>query len=108
MVRLGERAVHGQIDVLYFDRGVWHVLDYKTAPVSWNGAVDSAQRYYLQVGAYARAVEARTGQVPRTCLYYLHPGRLLVVQPEDWQPALARLEEALREALEPGAYEENG
>jgi ATP-dependent helicase/nuclease subunit A len=107
MVRLGERTVHGQIDVLYFDRGAWHLLDYKTAPVSWHGAADSARRYYLQVGAYARAVEARTGQVPRTTLYYIHPGRLLLVQPEDWQPALDRLEDALQEALGPGAQGEN-
>jgi ATP-dependent helicase/nuclease subunit A len=107
MVRLGERTVHGQIDVLYFDRKDWHILDYKTAPVSWNGAADSAWRYYLQVGAYAKAVEARTGQVPHVALYYIHPSRLLVIRPENWQPALDRLEDTLQEALEPGVHGED-
>ncbi|HVO70866.1 MAG TPA: 3'-5' exonuclease, partial [Aggregatilineaceae bacterium] len=105
MVQLGERTVHGQIDVLYFDRGTWHLLDYKTVSVSWKGAAENARRYYLQVGAYARAVQARTGQIPRTTLYYIHPGRLLVIQPEDWEPVLDRLEDTLQEALEPGAQE---
>jgi len=105
MVRLGGRAIRGTIDVLYFDRRDWHILDYKTAPVSWKEAAVNARRYYLQVGAYARTVEARTGQMPHIYLYYIHPGRLLAVQPDDWQPALDRLEDTLREALGPGAQD---
>jgi hypothetical protein len=56
----------------------------------------------LQVGVYARAVEAKTGQVPQTRLYYIHPGRLVFVKPDDWGAALARLEDDLQDALESG------
>jgi ATP-dependent exoDNAse (exonuclease V) beta subunit len=98
--RPGERAVHGVIDVLYLDReGVWHVLDYKTAPVSYDGAWGNARHYYLQVGVYASAVAAKTGQTPKVQLYYIHPGRLITIRPADWQAALARLDDDVRSAL---------
>jgi hypothetical protein len=45
--------------------------------------------------------------MPRTTLYYIHPGRLLEIRPEDWQPVLDRLEDTLQEALEPGAHGED-
>lgn len=99
--RAETREIHGVIDVLYFDRhSEWHVLDYKTAPVTVEGAYANARRYYLQVGVYARAVEAKTGQLPHTHLYYIHPGRLIYVKPEDWGAALARLDGDVRAALE--------
>jgi ATP-dependent exoDNAse (exonuclease V) beta subunit len=101
--RAGSRTLHGQIDVLYFDGREWHVLDYKTAPVSWQGAEKNAQRYYLQVGVYAEAVAARTGQTPHTHLYYIHPGRRVYVKPEDWRAALDRLEDDLQFALDTGS-----
>jgi ATP-dependent exoDNAse (exonuclease V) beta subunit len=97
--RSGDYTLHGQMDVLYFDGRGWHVLDYKTAQVSVNGAYDNARRYYLQVGVYAKAVEARVGAVPETHLYYIHPARRVYVKPEDWQAALARLDDDLRDAL---------
>ncbi|MBN1565786.1 MAG: PD-(D/E)XK nuclease family protein, partial [Anaerolineae bacterium] len=97
--RVGERTIHGVIDVLYFDGKQWTVMDYKTAQVDYGAARHNAQRYYLQVGIYARAVEARTGQIPAAQLYYIHPARLITVTPEDWQPALDRLEDDLRAAL---------
>jgi hypothetical protein len=100
--RAGPRTLYGQIDVLYFDGREWHVLDYKTAPVSWQGAEENAKRYYLQVGAYAEAVAARTGQTPHTHLYYIHPGRRVYVKPEDWHAALDRLEDDLHLALDVG------
>jgi ATP-dependent helicase/nuclease subunit A len=95
--RSGERTIHGLIDVLYFDRNQWTVMDYKTAAV--DRAWSNAKRYYLQVGMYAQAVEARTGQVPTIHLYYIHPARLITIRPDDWQPALDRLEDDLRAAL---------
>jgi ATP-dependent exoDNAse (exonuclease V) beta subunit len=100
--RTGAHTMHGQIDVLYFDGSGWHVLDYKTAPVTTSGAYENAKRYYLQVGVYAKAVEARTGQVPETHLYYIHPGRRIYVKPEDWGTALARLDDDLQTALDIG------
>jgi len=95
----GGRAIHGVLDVLYFDGRTWHVLDYKTALVSVPGAKENARRHFLQVGVYAAAVHAQTGQVPRTSLYYIHPCWLVEVRPEDWQPALARLDDDVRAAL---------
>jgi ATP-dependent helicase/nuclease subunit A len=98
--RAGPRTLYGQIDVLYFDGREWHVLDYKTAPVSWQGAEENARRYYMQVGAYAEAVAARTGQTPHTHLYYIHPGRQVYVKSDDWRAALDRLEDDLHIALD--------
>ena len=95
------RAIHGTIDVLYRDRGgQWHVLDYKTRPVNWPNVEQDVPRYALQVGVYAAAVEARTGQVPETFLYYIYPGRLVKVRPDDWRAALNRFEEDIRAALD--------
>jgi hypothetical protein len=99
MFRWGDRTIQGRIDVLYLDRHQWHVLDYKTALVSRASAQRSAQQYYLQVGMYARAVEARTGQTPQTHLYYIHPAVVVTVDQAQWRPALDRLEDDLRAAL---------
>jgi ATP-dependent helicase/nuclease subunit A len=96
----GTRTIHGVIDVLYFDGRTWHILDYKTTPVSWERARENAQQYYLQLGVYAAAVEAHTGQAPEMHMYYIHPARLLYVKKADWQPALANLEDDLRAALD--------
>jgi len=95
------RTVHGVIDVLFRDEGGWHVLDYKTPPVSWDDVPDHARRYYYQVGAYARAVRARTGEQPRVWLYYIHPARLFEVHPDDWEPVYRRLDDDVRHALQP-------
>ena len=95
----GTRAIHGVIDVLYFDGTRWHVLDYKTQRVTWPRAEDNARCYFLQVGVYAAAVYQQTGSVPSTVLYYIHPARAVWVKQEDWQPALARLDDDVRAAL---------
>jgi len=97
--RLEGRTIHGVIDVLYFDGREWHVVDYKTALVSRHKAAENAKRYYLQVGVYARAVEALTGQIPHTALYYIYPGWRVFVKPADWQPALDCLDDDLQAAL---------
>lgn len=96
----GRRAIHGVIDLLFFDGKTWHIVDYKTAVVSWKDALDNARRYFLQVGVYAAAVRAHTGQLPEAALYYIHPTRLVTVRQSDWQPALARLDDDVRAALE--------
>ncbi|NLX10646.1 MAG: UvrD-helicase domain-containing protein [Chloroflexi bacterium] len=97
----GRRTIHGVIDVVYWERGQWHVLDYKTAPVWKREDVDRhVQIHRLQVGAYAAAVKEKTGQVPLAHLYFIHPGRLVTVRPEDWQAALDNLEDDVRAALD--------
>ena len=96
----GQRVIHGVIDLLFFDGKDWHIIDYKTALVSWKDAQENARRYFLQVGVYAAAVHAHIGCPPHTALYYIHPARLVTVQPDDWQLALARLDDDVRVALE--------
>ncbi len=94
---------HGVLDVLMFDtrrNGRWTVLDYKTAPVGHYQALLDARRYWLQVGVYAQAVAAKTGQDPNVALYYIHPGRLVTIRTEDWRAALDQLDETLRAALD--------
>ncbi|WP_119067221.1 UvrD-helicase domain-containing protein [Aggregatilinea lenta] len=100
----GKHTIHGVIDLLYHTPGghkggQWHVLDYKTARVSRAGAHKNAAQYYLQIGAYAEAVAARTGQIPETYLYYIHPATLVYVKSEWWQPVLARLDDDVLAAL---------
>lgn len=99
ILKTDTRILHGQIDVLYKRDGAWHVLDYKTADIAAHNVREHAKRYYLQVGAYARAVEKRTGQTPHVELYYLHPGTLIRVQPYEWEQALAELDERIQAAL---------
>jgi ATP-dependent helicase/nuclease subunit A len=94
------RAIHGVIDVLFWEGEQWHVLDFKTSPVASDRVPGHARRYYLQLGVYASAVDAFTGAVPQAYLYYIHAGRLVPVTPGDWRPALDRLEADLRAALD--------
>jgi hypothetical protein len=54
----------------------------------------------LQLGVYAAAVYQQVEQVPETVLYYIHPGRAIRIQQQDWQPALDRLGEDVRAALQ--------
>ncbi|MBN2305068.1 MAG: UvrD-helicase domain-containing protein, partial [Anaerolineae bacterium] len=85
--------IHGIIDVLFQDQdGSWFVLDYKTAAIQAGNAADHARRYMHQLGAYARAVEAQTGAVPATLLYYIHPGVLVRVPESAWAAALEGLD----------------
>jgi len=101
MHRIGQQTINGVLDVLYHDRyGKWHVLDYKTASVTEQGARSNARRYTLQIGVYASAVESKTGQMPDAHLYYIYPGTLIEVRPKDWRAALARLEDDVRAALD--------
>lgn len=97
--RTGTRAIYGVIDTLYFDGKYWHIVDYKTPLVSREKAKENARRYYLQIGVYAAAIYQHVEQVPKTVLYYIHPGWAVHVQPDDWQPALDRLDDDVRAAL---------
>ncbi len=99
ILKTESRIIHGQIDVLFKRDDAWHVLDYKTADIPAYRVREHSKRYHLQVGAYARAVEKRTGQTPNVQLYYLHPGTLISVQPYEWEHALMELEKQVNNAL---------
>jgi ATP-dependent helicase/nuclease subunit A len=97
--RINHRVIHGVIDVLYESEGVWYVLDYKTAPIPAEAVKRHARRYAIQLGAYANAVELRTGIAPIVQLYYLHPGVLEVIDESVWRKALDGLDGIVAEAL---------
>lgn len=99
VLRTPHHILHGTIDLLYQADGEWYVLDYKTADVHPKSVHWHAQRYSLQVGAYAEAVRVRTGQIPTVQLYYLHPSVLVEVPQAAWQAALDGLDITIEAAL---------
>jgi ATP-dependent exoDNAse (exonuclease V) beta subunit len=67
--------VHGQIDLLYREDGArWRVVDLKTDRVSAGIVEDIARPYLVQIGLYARALEAATGVRPSAGLLFLGTG----------------------------------
>jgi ATP-dependent helicase/nuclease subunit A len=97
--QVGRRIIHGVIDVLYRYQDHWYVLDYKTADIRPDQVSWHAQRYTVQLGAYAQAVEERMGETPVVQLYYLHPGVLIDLPESRWRDALTRLDLTVDEAL---------
>jgi hypothetical protein len=104
----GERIINGVIDVLYFTKyGQWHLVDYKT---SFIGRADGeslgsalrhhAMRYYPQVGVYAAAIEAMTGQAPTVYLHYIRYVETLTVSEHIWREAISVLDDDITRALE--------
>ena len=84
--------VHGQIDLLYrTPEQAWCVVDFKTDRVTPGQEAAAAAPYLVQIGLYARAVQAATGSIPRHGLLFLRTGRF-------YEPAAADLETALARA----------
>ena len=81
--------VHGQIDMLYRNaQHAWCVVDFKTDRVAAGHEAEAAAPYLVQIGLYARALQAATGAFPRLGLLFLRTGRF-------YEPPLADLEAAL-------------
>ncbi|NWF67502.1 MAG: UvrD-helicase domain-containing protein [Chloroflexi bacterium] len=100
--RTDKRTIHGVIDLLYQAAdGTWTLVDYKTSFVEGYrpGAPAllkvHARRYHLQVGVYAEALRAHLGVVPRAAIHYLRYCQTIAIQWDEWQAALARLEEQI-------------
>lgn len=101
--RTEKRILHGVLDALFQDAaGNWVVLDYKT---SWIGdmdglsaaqqqrrAADHAQRYHLQIGAYAAAVQNEVGAIPRALIHYIQYNQTVVIPTATWQREIEQLE----------------
>jgi ATP-dependent helicase/nuclease subunit A len=81
--------VHGTIDLLYRDAEGWRVVDFKTDRLGPGGAAEAAAPYRVQLGVYARALEAATGQVPRAGLLFLRSGEWHEFTPAELDDALA-------------------
>lgn len=91
------RIVHGRIDVLLrTPANEWRIIDYKTAWVNKAESPDKhAQRYYLQAGMYAEAVEKLVEAVPEVYIYYIQHGFTVRIDAQDWRAALDALETTL-------------
>ena len=88
----GNGSLHGFIDLLFEEEEGLVVVDYKTDAIADEEAPDAVQRYRLQGGAYAYALQELTGKpVAEVVFLYLQPRR------EQRLPGLA---EAIREARE--------
>ena len=73
---LGDGLVEGFIDLLYETEGGLAVVDYKTDDIDAAETGETLQRYRLQGGAYALAVERATGKaVKEVAFLFLRPNR---------------------------------
>ncbi len=99
-LRWGNRAINGQIDVLYLTgRGQWTILDYKTDEVPPDAVFAHSRRYYGQLGIYSAAVQHITGQMPGAILYYIRPAKTVVISMDNRTEALSRLENEIQSVL---------
>lgn len=99
-----KRMIHGIIDLLIqHNDGTWVIVDYKTSHVP-NGAQDyeavrnHAQRYHLQVGAYAQAVIKQLELLKldadklQVYIHYIRYNQTIPIQSQEWESALENLE----------------
>ncbi|MGE3856490.1 MAG: UvrD-helicase domain-containing protein [Dehalococcoidia bacterium] len=92
--------VHGQIDLLYRTaQGAWCVVDFKTDRVTPGREVQAAAPYLVQIGLYARALQAATGAFPRLGLLFLRTGVFHEPSPAELDAALARAREEIDAGL---------
>lgn len=72
----GNGSLHGFIDLLFEEHPGLVVVDYKTDSISDEETPDAVQRYRLQGGAYAHALQELTGKpVAEVVFLYLQPRR---------------------------------
>jgi hypothetical protein len=90
-------VVHGRIDVLLCtSANEWRIIDYKTAWVNKaESAAEHAQRYYLQAGMYADAVQKLVDAPVEVYIYYIQHGFTVRIDAQDWRAALDALETTL-------------
>jgi len=113
LYRTGMRILHGQMDMLLQKPdGQWVILDYKTSYVESNegklptqaDADQHAQRYYLQLGAYASAVQTQFSLqgksiTPRVYVHYIRYNLTVEVETEAWRGALEKIEPIIGDVL---------
>ena len=89
-VGMGGGSLHGFIDLLFEEDDGLVVVDYKTDSVTSEAAAEAVQRYRLQGGAYAYAVEQVTGKRVKDVIF-------LYLQPQS-EERLPDLPQAMRDA----------
>ena len=97
----GKRIIHGVIDVLFQQaNGTWTLVDYKTSHlgdnVSESVAKDHAQRFHMQVGAYAGAVFEQLQLLEDSQLavyiHYIRHDLTVRIAPDEWRGAMEKME----------------
>ena len=97
-VPVGGGSLHGFIDLLFEENDGLVVVDYKTDSINASQASEAVNRYRLQGGAYAHAIQTLTGKpVKEVVFLYLQPNREETLQ--DLQQAMADARSAAEELL---------
>jgi ATP-dependent exoDNAse (exonuclease V) beta subunit len=101
--RTEKRILHGIIDVLLQRAdGSWAVVDYKTVYVPQGtpaAAEQHAQRYALQVGAYAAAVDEQIHVLPSVYIHYIRYNRTIEIPTAIWQAEIQQLEQYIGDVI---------
>ncbi len=99
---VGSGSLQGFIDLLFDEPDGMVVVDYKTDSVTADEASDTVERYRLQGGAYAYALQEVTGRpVKEVVFLYLQPQR--EVKLEDLAEAMVEAVDAAKERLDGGS-----
>ncbi len=101
ILRTQKRVIHGVIDVLFQQQDEsWVIVDYKTSRVSNDDFGGHAQRYHLQVGVYASAVQQQLGGIlPQTHIHYIRHNRTVHIPTSLWQSEIDNLEDYIGELV---------
>ena len=97
-VGMGGGSLHGFIDLLFEEHDGLVVVDYKTDRVRQDETAEAVQRYRLQGGAYAHAIQQLTGKPVKEAIFlYLrsHQEEPLPNLPQAMQEAQAAAAEVL-------------
>ncbi len=85
-------SLHGFIDLLFEEEDGLVVVDYKTDSITGAAAPEAVERYRLQGGAYAHAIQELTGKPVKEVIFlYLQPRR---------EERLTNLSQAMQQARE--------
>lgn len=93
--RTEKRIIHGIIDALFKYQDDWWLVDYKTGTVRGGipNLAQHAQRYHLQLGAYASAVRQElAGETPKVFVHYIQYNRTVLIPTEVWETEIDKLE----------------
>lgn len=68
----GNTLLHGAIDLVFLEDGIWHIVDYKTDSIEGAGRLESLVEYYApQVRAYVRFWSEITRQPAKGGLFFV-------------------------------------
>ena len=102
MFRLGERVVHGVLDVLLQRAdGSWAIIDYKTSDVLDGSHSWHARRFHLQMGIYAAAVRQKFGlaRLPQAYIHYIRGNQTVALSSQECQHELDRLDATIGQLM---------